>query len=267
MLPKQKDIEIPLLEVLVEIGGRGKPRDIYPLVKKRFPNIEVEDLVQTLPSGGNRWTNSIQWVRQRLVQNGDMSSPARGIWAITEKGRRRLREKRRRPPISSADFLELYEEYEDNFRAKLLSRLNELSPTQFELFARRLLSVYGFTQVCVASHYRDGGIDGHGRLVVGLAEINVAFQCKRWAGKVGRHIVDEFRGAIQGEYEQGVLFATSDFTSGARKASLKKGGVPVILVNGKRIVNIMIEKEIGVERTPLYMYYDRDSIADSLGEE
>jgi len=31
MLPKQKDIEVPLLEVLVEIGGQGKPLDIYPI--------------------------------------------------------------------------------------------------------------------------------------------------------------------------------------------------------------------------------------------
>jgi hypothetical protein len=37
MLPKQKDIEIPLLRVRVQIAGRGKPPDIYPLVKKAFP--------------------------------------------------------------------------------------------------------------------------------------------------------------------------------------------------------------------------------------
>lgn len=267
MLPKQKDIEIPLLEVLVDIGGQGKPKDIYSLVTKRFASIEVEDLAQTLPSGANRWNNSIQWVRQALVQNGDMSSPGRGIWAITDKGRKRLKEKKRVSPAPSADFLELYEEYEDRFRAKLLDKLYELSPTQFELFARKLLKAYGFTQVDVTGHHRDGGIDGHGKLVQGLVKISVAFQCKRWTEKVGRPVVDEFRGAVQGEYDQGILFTTSDFTSEAREASLKKGAAPVILVNWKRIVDIMIEKEIGVERTLLYMYYDRDLITDSLEEE
>ena len=36
VLPKQTDVEIPLLEVLVEIGGHGKPKDIYELVTKKF---------------------------------------------------------------------------------------------------------------------------------------------------------------------------------------------------------------------------------------
>jgi len=40
---------------------------------------------------------------------------------------------------------------------------------------------------------RDGGIDGHGRLKVGLAYINVAFQCKRWQVSVGRPEVDKLR--------------------------------------------------------------------------
>ena len=89
--------------------------------------------------------------------------------------------------------------------------------------------------------------------------MNVAFQCKRWQGNIGRPEVDKFRGAIQGEFEQGVFFATSDFTKQARKASLKKGVVPIILLNGVSIVNLMIQKGIGVERVPLYLHYERPS--------
>ena len=51
----------------------------------------------------------------------------------------------------------------------------------------------------------DGGIDGHGRLRVGVATMRAAFQCKRWEGSVGRPEVDKFRGAIQGEFEQGLF--------------------------------------------------------------
>ena len=71
---------------------------------------------------------------------------------------------------------------------------------------------YGFVDVTVTSVTKDGGIDGHGRLTLGLATMGAAFQCKRWQGNVGRPEVDKFRGAIQGEFEQGVFFATSDFT-------------------------------------------------------
>jgi restriction system protein len=87
--------------------------------------------------------------------------------------------------------------------------------------------------------------------------MNVAFQCKRWQGNVGRPEVDKFRGAIQGEFEQGVFFTTSDFTTAARDASLRAGAVPVILLNGESIVNLMIDKGLGVERVPLYAYYER----------
>jgi len=257
MLPKQKDIEIPLLEALVEMSGQGKSKDIYPLVTKKFPNIREEDLIETLPSGGNKWTNRIQWVRQRLIDKDELYSPNRGIWAITERGRKRV--ETRVPSEPLVNFVELYDEYETSFRSQLLDKLNELTPHQFELFARKLLQAYGFVEVYASSVSPDGGIDGYGKLRLGLATMNVAFQCKRWQGNVSRPEVDKFRGAIQGEFEQGVFFVTSDFTQQAREASLKKGAVPIILLNGKSIVDLMIQKEIGVERTPLYMYYERPS--------
>ena len=87
--------------------------------------------------------------------------------------------------------------------------------------------------------------------------MNVAFQCKRWKGNVGSKEIDQFRGAIQGEYEQGIFFTTSDFTKNARHKSIQKGAVPVILMNGDGIVDIMIEKGLGVEKRPLYLYYER----------
>lgn len=255
VLPKQKDLEVPLLEVLIQVGGQGKPKEIYPLITKKFPEIRDEDLAETLPSGGNRWTNRIQWVRQTLIEKHEMSSPSRGIWAITEKGRKRVETKG--PSVSEINFVELYEDYETSFRSQLLEKLNELTPRQFELFARKLLQAYGFVDVRVTTVSSDGGIDGFGKLLLGLATMNVAFQCKRWQGNIGRPEVDKFRGAIQGEFEQGVFFVTSDFTSQARDASLKKGAVPIILLNGHSILDLMIQKGIGVERIPLYMYYER----------
>jgi restriction system protein len=254
VLPKQKDVEVPLLEVLVEISGQGRPKDIYPLMAKKFPLIREEDLLETLPSGTNKWTNCIQWVRQSLIQKGEIS-PSRGIWAITEKGRKRLGKKK--PPEEPLNFVEMYEGYESSFRSLLLEKINEMTPRQFELFARKLLQAYGFGDVNVTSLSSDGGIDGYGKLRLGLASMNVAFQCKRWEGTVGRPEVDKFRGAIQGEFEQGIFFVTSDFSSQAREDSLRKGAVPIILLNGESIVDLMIQKGIGVERVPLYLYYER----------
>ncbi len=121
MLPKQKDIEIPLLEVLVEIGGQGKPKEIYALVTKKFPYIREEDLAEVVPSGDNRWTNRVQWARQALVDKGEIDSSGHGIWRITDKGRKRLADLHRPgPETMSLTFLELYKNYEASFQAQLL---------------------------------------------------------------------------------------------------------------------------------------------------
>jgi restriction system protein len=263
MLPKQLDIEIPLLQVLIEIGGNGRARSIYPLVTKKFPSITDEDLKEELASGGNKWTNRIQWVRQKLIESGDMGMPERGIWEITEKGRERIQtgadevsnEKINVHNVyKSINMQEIYEEYDEKFREQLLEKLFDLTPSQFENFAKRLLSMYGFIHMEVTSISSDGGVDGYGKLKIGLASMNVAFQCKKWQGNIGRPEIDKFRGAIQGEFEQGIFFTTSDFTDGATEVSLKKGAVPIILLNGGSIVDLMIQKGFGVTRKPIQIY-------------
>ncbi len=259
-LPRLTEVETALLKALATLGGKAPANQVYPEVTKLFPEMTPEQLAEVLPSGGNRWTNRIQWVRLRLVKKGEMSSPAHGVWAITEKGRARIgRKPAKDTPRLPLDIslVDIYEDYEATLRAKLLDRLNQMKPSDFEQFARKLLRAYGFVEVEVTGVSGDGGIDGYGKLRLGLASMNVAFQCKRWQANVGRPEVDKFRGAIQGEFEQGVFFATSDFTPQAREASLKKGAVPVILLNGESIVSLMIDKGVGVSRTPLYVYEER----------
>ncbi len=90
--PKQAEIEVPLLEALVELGGEARPRDIYPLVAKRFPQLtqeEQEERLENYPST-RKWSNLLQWIRQRLVDLGQIDGSQRGIWKITTAGRARL---------------------------------------------------------------------------------------------------------------------------------------------------------------------------------
>lgn len=151
----------------------------------------------------------------------------------------------------------LHNQYNLAARENIIRSLKALSPRDFEHFSRKLLTAYGFVDVKVTQAGRDGGIDGHGKLKVGLAFMNVAFQCKRFTDTaVGRPKIDEFRGAIQGEFEQGIFFTTSTFVKGASEASFKRGAVPVILIDGKGIVTLMLEKQFGVqiEEIPVYSY-------------
>ncbi len=270
MMPKQTEIELPLLKCLDEMGGRGTPKDIYPRVTQFFPNMTEADLAETLSSGGNKWTNRIQWVRQRLVVKGEMTSPEHGIWAITDKGRRRLATGGLGvapsqptetvgdvPSAPLTNLEELVEDYFEAFKQKTLQKLLDLTPKRFERFAGVLLSAYGFSDIRVTVRTADGCIDVHGKLKIGLARMNVAFQCKRWQGQVGRPEIDKFRGAIQGEFEQGIFFTTSDFSSQAREVSIRKNATPIVLLNGDAIVELMVGKGLGIRRSPVEVYEDQ----------
>ena len=148
-----------------------------------------------------------------------------------------------------------YQSYLNDFKDDILSQLKKMDAYDFEKFCMQLLKVYGFSNVEVTQKSRDGGIDGFGKLKVGLAHMRVAFQCKRWDNTtISRKEIDAFRGAIQGEYEQGIFFTTSSFSKEAMNASIKQGAVPVILIDGNMIVEFMIEKQFGIEHEDLPIY-------------
>lgn len=169
-----------------------------------------------------------------------------------------------------SDVQALHNQYVEQFRKRTLDQLKQLEPAAFERFCRNLLSAYGFRDVVVTQISKDGGIDGYGKLKVGFAFFNVAFQCKRWTKKnIGRPEIDQFRGAIQGEFEQGIFFTTANFTADADNCSFKPGAVPVVLINGATLVDFMLEKDFGIEtgqHLPLY-YLALDSVTADEGSE
>jgi restriction system protein len=172
--------------------------------------------------------------------------------------RRAEREFRSKASRSSSRTIEIlkrtHQAFITEFRKYLLQELGKLDPASFERFCRNLLRAYGFREVEVTRVSKDGGIDGYGQLKVGFAYFNVAFQCKRWRGNVGRAEVSQFRGDIQGQYETGIFFTTARFTPDAKGLSMRTGAVPIILVDGTTIVDIMIDKQFGIEKEELPVY-------------
>lgn len=157
--------------------------------------------------------------------------------------------------VPLADLKRLHTLYLEAFRRRVLEEIKKLEPGAFEMFCRNLLTAYGFRDMVVTQRSRDGGIDGNGRLKVGFAYFNVAFQCKRWTRRpLGRPEIDQFRGAIQGQFEQGIFFTTASFSKDAEKSGFKAGAVPIVLVNGPTIVDIMLENRFGIEIEHLPIY-------------
>ena len=176
------------------------------------------------------------------------------FWKLEKSSKQKHQEKK--DDVSSFDDLkELHKKYIQNFKRDLLEQLKELSPVAFEVFGKELMKAYGFKKMEVTKQTRDGGIDGFGELKIGLASMKVAFECKRWTrNTVGRPQISQFRGDIQGKYEQGIYFTTSSFSRDAKESSFQTGAVPIILIDGNSIVEMMIEKRFGVEVEDIPVY-------------
>lgn len=131
---------------------------------------------------------------------------------------------------------------------RLLARLREMAPEAFEELIAELLVALGFEDVQLTSYRGDGGIDVRGTLVVGEAiRTRMAVQVKRWQNNVGATVVQQVRGSL-GTHEQGLIITTSGFGKRAKAEAARADAVPVGLMDGRQLVQLLIDNEIGVVR-------------------
>jgi len=89
-IPTQREIEIPLLHLIYTLGGEARPNDTYKPLADYFGLSEKEQN-ELLPSGvSKRWENRVRWTRENLIEKGFLDGSIRGVWRITEKGKKEL---------------------------------------------------------------------------------------------------------------------------------------------------------------------------------
>jgi restriction system protein len=132
-------------------------------------------------------------------------------------------------------------------RTKLLNLIKALPPEGFERLSQRLLRESGFQHVVVTGRAGDGGIEGMGVLQVNpFVSFNVLFQCKRFRGAVTPSHVRDFRGAMMGRADKGIIITTGTFTLDAKKEARRDGVPPIELVDGELLVQMFERLEIGL---------------------
>ncbi|MDZ7779799.1 MAG: restriction endonuclease [Gemmatimonadota bacterium] len=123
-----------------------------------------------------------------------------------------------------------------------------MDPTAFERLCQRVLRESGFIEVEVTKRSGDGGIDGHGLIRIGgLISFPVLFQSKRYAGTIGPDVVRDFRGAMMGRADKGLIIATSAFTREARREATRDGAPPIDLIDGELLVHKLKDLGLGVQ--------------------
>jgi len=256
----------PVIEVLKESGGSGTAAEIIDQTIEKM-NISEKDQEATNKNGQSRVKNQVNWARLYLVRAGYLDSSKRGIWSLTEKGmaldsasfdvlgtfkyvqkffKDEKRPKDSQPEPFEDDAVEHEIEPQDH-RAKLLNLIKSIPPGGFERLSQRLLRESGFQQVVVTGRSGDGGIDGMGVLQVNpFVSFNVLFQCKRYQGAVTPSQVRDFRGAMMGRADKGIIITTGTFTLDAKKEARRDGVPPIELVDGDLLVEMFERLELGL---------------------
>lgn len=263
----------PLLDALRGLGGSGTPDEV---VERIANDLGLSDEIQNdlLPSGQPRYRNQVAWARFYLVREGLLDSSKRGVWSLTEQGRgttlsldqareiflkqvRFYQEQRRQKTQTPEPIAEQVAEgtgaTPEDYRGELIELLLKLPPSGFERLSQRLLREAGFIQVVVTGSSGDGGIDGYGTLQINpLVSFKVLFQCKRYTKSVSPSHVRDFRGAMAGRADKGIIITTGTFTAEARREASRDGVPPIELIDGEKLVDMMEHLELGLKPVTTY---------------
>ncbi len=293
-IPDYQSLMLPMLKLLAD-GRERSLADVIAQLEDQF-RLTEEERKQLLPSGQKlTFHDRASWARTYLKHAGLVEVPHRGWIRITARGRDVLRENPERIDIK---FLERYEEFRSfrlrrrengtggkeqpvekgtpkelmdqayemwrrSLAADLLDQVKKVPPVLFEQIVVRLLANMGYggsdkEAARAVGGSGDGGIDGViNEDPLGLDVIYV--QAKRWDGPVGRPEVQKFAGALEGHRaRKGVFVTTSTFTPDAVDYAQRLSS-KIVLIDGQRLVDLMIEYDLGVSPDTTYQLKKIDS--------
>lgn len=258
-VPGIYDLMGPVHAALNKLGGSGSISEIEDAVVEllKLSDADVKQL-----HNGNRTLLSyrLAWARYYLKLSGLVENSARGVWALTSLGKQ-TKHVDKREIVRIAHKLEKKhgpgkkeaaesEPGEPAWKDELLAHMRKLSPKAFEQLCQRLLRESGFVKVEVTGRAGDGGIDGRGIMRMGgLLSFHIIFQCKRYAGSVSAKLMRDFRGAMVGRADKGLLITTGSFTRDAVREATRDGAPPIDLIDGEELAEKMKELRLGVRVT------------------
>ena len=263
VVPTYDQLMNPTLAALHALGGSAS---IPELVERVIADLRCPREVVEQPHGDRGMTEveyRLAWARTYLKKYGVIDNSSRAVWSLTPKGletkaveprdvvksvRAMFAGAERKGDAGERDIVEAEETSEvASWREKLLARLLAMPPASFERLCMRVLRESGFIQVEVTGRSGDGGIDGYGVVrLVGMLSFRVSFQCKRYRDNVSASVVRDFRGAMMGRAEKGLIITTGGFTRDARQEATRDGATAIDLIDGELLADKLKELGLGV---------------------
>lgn len=263
-VPTYDKLMWPSLRALKAMGGSATNEELLNKV------IELENFppeVQAAPhtQRETKLAYNLAWARTYLKKVGAIDNSSRGVWSITKVGEGLTEDDAKLIPLrvrklfdeaklikgvafepKSPDGFDGATEPTVDWKDHLLELLKKLEPAAFERLAQRILREAGFIKVEVTGRSGDGGIDGLGVLRVNLLSFQVLFQCKRYQGSVGAGAIRDFRGAMVGRSDKGLMITTGTFTPDAKREATRDGAPAIDLLDGDQLCELLKQLKLGV---------------------
>ncbi len=138
----------------------------------------------------------------------------------------------------------------------LMQKLYEMDPFQFEFLIADLLTQIGYENVEVTRRNGDKGIDVTANLTMdGITNVKTIIQAKRYkkGNNIAGRIITQLRGSAEVD-QRGLVITTSDFTKDAVTESKAQNKMPVSLVNGNKLLQLLIKYEVGIKKDTITLY-------------
>lgn len=255
-VPKYFELINPVFQSLHSLGSSATISEIEEEVIKLL-KLSNKDINEIFRKNVTKLSYRLAWARSYLKHYGLIDNSSRGVWILADEGkkiksvngeeikkavREEYKKKRREEKGEAVNEIE-----EITWKEKLLEIIQNIKPEAFERLCQRLLRESGFESVEVTQRSGDGGIDGKGVLKLGkVLSFKVLFQSKRYSGSVGPSIVRDFRGAMIGKADRGILITTGNFTREARLEAQRDGAPPIDLIDGNALVEMLKDFSMGV---------------------
>jgi restriction system protein len=262
-LPQYHELLWPTVVALRDLGDSASIEELNERVVKDGNFSEEQQAVLHKDGPSTEIEYRIAWARTYLKGMGLAENSTRGVWSLTEHGRHvtpdeimplraqyiaATREARRKKQNASPD-LDAQETGEPDWREDLIARIMRMDPRAFERLSVRLLREAGFINVNTTPASNDEGIDAVGVYRVSLLSFPVYVQCKRYRNSVGPDKVRDFRGAMEGRGDKGLLITTANFTKAAKDEATRDGATPIDLVDGERLCDLLKQFSLGISVT------------------
>ena len=262
-----EDLMIPCFRAIDNLGGSATISEIDDEIAKIL-KLTDEEINYMHDNSTTKLKYRAAWARTNLKNVGYIENSKRGVWSITSVGKElediqsvdlinRARQVKSQKHEKNQDLESIGENQvidiecdndEYAWKDEILEIIKKIEPDRFEKLCQRLLRELGFVNVEVTKRSCDGGIDGKGILKLGgVLSFHIVFQAKRYSGTVGSAIIRDFRGAMDGRADKGLVITTGIFSREAIKEAQRDGATHIDLIDGNELTKHLKELGLGVE--------------------